>query len=64
MLGCGASTTTLHLGRELVGEPADRTIAAIALESGFGDVSYFNRTFRRTYGATPSEMREQALRAR
>jgi AraC-like DNA-binding protein len=35
----------------------DSTIGAIAFESGFGDLSYFNRTFRRHYGATPSEIR-------
>jgi AraC-like DNA-binding protein len=27
---------------------ADRSIAWIAFESGFGDLSYFNRTFKRT----------------
>jgi AraC-like DNA-binding protein len=36
---------------------ADRTIGAIAFEVGFNDLSYFNRTFRRRFGATPSEMR-------
>jgi AraC-like DNA-binding protein len=29
---------------------------------GFGDVSYFNRTFRRSFGATPSDVREAAQR--
>jgi len=37
---------------------ADRNIAWIAFESGFGDLSYFNRTFKRHYGAPPSEIRE------
>jgi AraC-like DNA-binding protein len=32
-------------------------IAEIAAEVGFGDLSYFNRAFRRRYGATPSDMR-------
>jgi AraC-like DNA-binding protein len=32
-------------------------ISAIALELGFNDLSYFNRTFRRRYGATPSDVR-------
>jgi AraC-like DNA-binding protein len=36
---------------------ADRSIAWIAFESGFGDLSYFNRTFKRFYAATPSEVR-------
>jgi AraC-like DNA-binding protein len=41
---------------------ADRTISAIAFEVGFGDVSYFNRAFRRRYGMKPSEVREAARR--
>lgn len=36
---------------------AERTIAEVALEAGFGDVSYFNRAFRRRYGASPSDVR-------
>jgi AraC-like DNA-binding protein len=35
-------------------------ISSIALEAGFGDLSYFNRAFRRRYGATPSEIRAAA----
>jgi AraC-like DNA-binding protein len=42
----------------------DRSISAVAYEAGFGDLSYFNRTFRRRYGATPSEIREAARRAK
>jgi len=34
------------------------SISAIAFSSGFGDLSYFNRAFRRRYGATPSDVRE------
>jgi AraC-like DNA-binding protein len=37
-----------------------RNISAIAYEVGFGDLSYFNRAFRRRFGATPSEVREAA----
>lgn len=33
-------------------------IASIAYDVGFGDLSYFNRVFKRCYGATPSELRE------
>lgn len=33
------------------------TVSAIALASGFGDLSHFNRSFRRRYGATPSDVR-------
>jgi AraC-like DNA-binding protein len=41
---------------------AHLNIAQIAHESGFGDVSYFNRMFRRHYELTPSDVREQARR--
>jgi len=34
-----------------------RRISEIAYDVGFGDLSYFNRTFRRRYDATPSEIR-------
>jgi AraC-like DNA-binding protein len=37
---------------------AARRISEIAYDMGFGDLSYFNRAFRRRYGATPSEIRE------
>jgi len=40
----------------------DRSISAVAYEAGFGDLSYFNRTFRRRYGATPSDVRHGARR--
>jgi AraC-like DNA-binding protein len=40
---------------------ADRSISTVAYEAGFGDLSYFNRTFRRRYGATPSQVRQDAL---
>jgi AraC-like DNA-binding protein len=33
------------------------TISAIALMVGFGDLSYFNRTFRRRFGMSPSDVR-------
>jgi AraC-like DNA-binding protein len=39
---------------------AHLNIAQIAHESGFGDISYFNRAFRRHFGATPSDVREAA----
>jgi AraC-like DNA-binding protein len=40
------------------------TISAIAYEAGFSDLSHFNRNFRRRYGASPSEVRTEAARAR
>jgi AraC-like DNA-binding protein len=38
---------------------ATRTISSIASDAGFGDLSYFNRTFRRRYGITPSGARRE-----
>ena len=38
---------------------ATRTISSIAYDTGFGDLSYFNRTFRRRYGITPSGARRE-----
>jgi AraC-like DNA-binding protein len=35
-------------------------VAAIAYEVGFGDLSYFNRAFRRFYDATPRDVRAGA----
>lgn len=37
-----------------------RMISAIALMVGFGDLSYFNRRFRRRFGASPSDVRAAA----
>ena len=36
------------------------SITAIVLEAGFGDVSYFNRRFKRRFLMTPTELRAQA----
>jgi AraC-like DNA-binding protein len=52
--------------RGMLGDPrlADRTIGDIALKVGFGDLPYFTRSFRRRFGMTPSDVREQARRDR
>jgi AraC-like DNA-binding protein len=42
----------------------DRSVTAVAFEAGFNDLSYFNRTFRRRFGLTPSEARRQRPRKR
>jgi AraC-like DNA-binding protein len=53
-----------RLGRayRLLGDPRRRAdkISAVAFDCGFGDVSYFNRVFRRRYGTAPSDVRAQA----
>ncbi len=52
----------LRLAHRLLTSPADQKISAIAFESGFSDLSYFNRSFRQLYGATPSDVRASARR--
>jgi AraC-like DNA-binding protein len=39
---------------------ANQKVSAISVDAGFGDLSYFNRAFRRRYGITPSELRSAA----
>ncbi len=50
--------------RRLIAQPAlrDRSIATLAYEAGFGDLSHFNRAFRQRFGVTPSDVRAAALR--
>jgi len=36
-----------------------QSISSIAYDVGFGDLSYFNRAFRRRYDATPSDIRNR-----
>lgn len=54
----------LETARSMLRDPgfAGRTISAIAFEAGFGDVSYFNRAFRRRYNMKPSDARGAAVR--
>jgi AraC-like DNA-binding protein len=62
----GLTFSTFVLSRRLAGahrllsDPGHATlsVSSIAYATGFGDLSYFNRTFRRRFGATPSELRE------
>jgi AraC-like DNA-binding protein len=42
---------------------AGRSISALAFDTGFGDLSYFNREFRHRYHATPSEVRRAAAQS-
>jgi AraC-like DNA-binding protein len=41
---------------------AGRSISSIVYDAGFGDLSHFNRAFRRRYGGTPSDVRAAAQR--
>ena len=53
----------LARAHRLLGDPRrwGEKISAVALDCGFGDVSYFNRAFRRRYGVAPSDVRARAL---
>jgi len=55
----------LAFAHRMLTEPnfSGRSISTIAFDSGFGDISYFNRVFRRRYGATPSDVRAAARQA-
>ena len=62
----GTSFTTFVLGERLArvrrmlrdSRYAHLTIAQLAHACGFNDISYFNRAFRRHFGATPTGVRE------
>ncbi|SFO33701.1 AraC-type DNA-binding protein [Bradyrhizobium sp. Ghvi] len=49
----------LKRAHRMLREPefVERPVSSIAYDVGFGDLSYFNRCFRRAYGATPSDVR-------
>ncbi|MFQ0815831.1 DNA-binding protein [Brucella anthropi] len=47
----------LDMARLRILHQNNRSISSIAYEVGFGDLSYFNRVFRRCFGMTPSAMR-------
>ena len=52
----------LKRAHRMLREPefAERPVSSIAYDVGFGDLSYFNRCFRRAFGATPSDVRSGA----
>jgi AraC-like DNA-binding protein len=41
-------------------QASSRKISAIVFDGGFSDLSYFNKSFRRLYGATPSDVRTRS----
>lgn len=55
----------LTRAHRMLGDPrfSSQSISSIAFAVGFGDISYFNRTFRRHFGATPSEVRAGSARS-
>jgi AraC-like DNA-binding protein len=59
----GASFTTrlnelrLRQAAELLAHSGERRISQIAFDCGFNDLSYFNRSFRRRFGLTPTAAR-------
>jgi transcriptional regulator GlxA family with amidase domain len=55
--------TRLEIARRMLQE-TERPIMNIALDCGFGDGSYFGRTFRAAFGASPRDFRRAGARAR
>jgi AraC-like DNA-binding protein len=51
----------LSRAHRMLTEPrlAHSAVGAIAYDAGFGDLSYFNRSFKRRYGATPRAIRNE-----
>ncbi|MFI4934812.1 MAG: AraC family transcriptional regulator [Caulobacterales bacterium] len=43
---------------------AAQPVSAIAYDAGFGDLSYFNKTFKRRFRATPTDVRAEAAESR
>jgi len=68
----GTTFTEFVLGQRLerahrmLTDPAldERSVTSVAFDSGFGDPSYFNRSFRRRYGESPSGVRGAARTTR
>ncbi len=59
------TTVTGYIGRIRLARVAhalvtsDAAIAAIAMDAGFGNLSHFNRSFRRAMGLTPRAFRRR-----
>lgn len=53
------------LAHRLLGDTGQshRSISDIAMSAGFGDLSWFNASYRQTYGMTPSETRARSTRS-
>ncbi len=57
-----AQTRRLHFAKKLIDETS-LPMNEVALAAGFGSVRRFNATFQRTYGRTPTRIRNLARRA-
>lgn len=57
-------TQRLARAHRLLCDPrlAEEKVSTVAFDAGFGDLSYFYRVFRRRYGVSPSDVREQTRR--
>jgi AraC-like DNA-binding protein len=54
----------LSRAHRMLTEPrlAQNPVGSIAYDAGFGDLSYFNRSFKRRYGMTPRDVRNDGAR--
>lgn len=52
----------LDRAKEMLEACDGRTVSAIAFDSGFGDLSHFNRAFRQRFGLTPRDVKAAVLR--
>jgi len=55
----------LNHAHRMLTEPrlALSAVATIAYDAGFGDLSYFNRSFKRHFGATPRDVRRSLVKS-
>lgn len=54
----------IERAKQLLSEPNPSSITDISLEAGFGDLSHFERTFKRLVGTNPREYRRQQIASR
>ena len=57
-------TRLLHAQNVILYSTVDRQISSIANESGFNDLAYFSKIFKKKVGKTPREYREDARQNR
>lgn len=53
----------LEAARQQLGRPGAARVLDVALATGFSDLSYFHRAFRRRFGLPPGEVRAWSLRS-